>query len=106
MNIDKNPVYAKCNVEEVVAEANNNYSTTSAKYKNTEIIDAGIVKSIDKNKKSIIVKFESTEVKVKTDQKAVVSTLSEGSNVTVYGKFDFESEKKKTISIKADHLNK
>ncbi len=104
LNIDKRPVYARCNVSEIISDAKNNYSDTSSKYKDVEIIDAGVVKSIEKNQKTLTVKFLSTEVKVKTDQKSEVAKLSVGSNVTVYGKFDFESEKKKTISINADHL--
>lgn len=103
LNIDDRPVYIRCNVEEIVEEANNNYSGIRDEYKNVDIIDTGIVNSIEKNKKSLNVEFGAQVIKVKAD-KSEVTNLYEGCNVTVYGQFDFESEKKKTVSIKADHL--
>ncbi len=107
LNIDKNPVYARNKISNIINEANSNYAMTAAKYKDVDIIDVGKVKSIEKNQKSLSVDFGSDQpVIVKTNQKDDVSRLSEGSYVTVYGKLNFESEKKKTVSVKADHLVK
>lgn len=103
LNIDDSPVYMKCNVEEIIEAANNDYKTISNEYKNVDIIDAGIVNSIEKNKKSLKVEFGSQEVTVKA-VKEEVENLCEGCSVTVYGSFNFESEKKKIVSIKADHI--
>ena len=104
LNIDKNPVYAKCNISNVINEKNKDYSRTASKYKDVDIIDVGKVESKEKNNKSLSVVFGSESVTVKTNQKDEVAKLSAGSTVAVYGKLDFESEKKKQISIKADHI--
>lgn len=107
LNIDKYPVYIRSKISKVINEASSNYAGTAAKYKEVDIIDVGKVKSIDKNQKSLSVDFGSeSPITVKTNQKDEVAKLSEGSYVTVYGKLNFESEKKKTVSIKADHLVK
>lgn len=106
LNIDKRPVYAKCSIDEVIKEANRDYKSISSKYENVDIIDVGIVKSIEKNQKSMRVTFRTYEVTVNTDQKAEVARLAKGSNVTVYGKLKFESDKKKIVSVTADHIIK
>jgi hypothetical protein len=103
LNIDKRPVYAKCSVADVVREANKDYKGTSQKYKDKDIIDYGIISSIAKNKKSIIVKFSDREVSVSA-MKSEVGFFSKGDGVAVYGQFAFGSEKKKEVTIEADHL--
>lgn len=106
LNIDKKPVYKRCSVDMVLQDASNDYGAVNNKYKNVEIIDTGIVKTIEKNQKALIAEFSTKEVRVKAESKEEVRDLAEGDHITVYGTFDFESKKKKTVSIRADHVIK
>lgn len=106
LNLDKNPVYSACNVSSVVSDVAKNYSDTVDGYKNRDIVASGTVQEIGKNNKSLSVKFGNDTVTVNTKQKDDVAKLSVGDDITVYGMFDIGSEKKKTISIKADHVVK
>ena len=106
LNIDKKPVYARCLVDEVIKASNSNYDETSREYTDVDIVDSGVVKSKDKNQKSLRVVFRTFEVTVRTQQKAEAALLSEGDRVTVYGKLQFGSGKNRTVYVYADHLVK
>ena len=69
LNIDKKPVYARCLVDEVIKASNSNYDETSREYTDVDIVDSGVVKSKDKNQKSLRVVFRTFEVTVRTQQK-------------------------------------
>lgn len=106
LNIDSRPVYSKCDVAGVISSVNKDYSSTEKSYSEKDIIACGVVNNIEKNQKTLMITFSGKDVKVTTDKKNETSQLKSGDSVTVYGKFKFESAKKKTISIEADHLVK
>ena len=106
LNLERNPVYSACNISSVASGLDRDYSNTADRYRKRDIVASGTVQGIGKNGKSVTVRSGSENVTVNAKQKDEVSGLSVGDDVTVYGVFDIGSEKKKTISIKADHIVK